>query len=243
MRDIDPDQLQNSDTYNYLYSILIHDLRTSLSCLDTAMQVLKSNIDEALIGSSLYSILDATASSSRALTYLLEDLFVLLRSPNTYLIADKYSVDLRLLIDDILILYATSIEEKKIEIDIEITTQNKEFYIDKEIIKSCVRNFIYNAIKYSYKGDKIQIKIKENESSLVFSVQDQGCGIPYNIQDKIRNGERIVSTKGTSNEKGAGWGLFIIKNILDINGGDFWFESQPDVGSIFSFSIPKTINK
>lgn len=242
MRDVDPFQSQNSTVYDYLFSILIHDLRSSLSSLDMGMQLLKNNIDEKLIGSDLYSILDATTTSSKLLTNLLGDLLMLEKARSAYSELTDQLINLNLLLSDVLALYSTPIKQKKLEIVLEISTEYEELYIKKEVVETCMRNLVSNAIKYSYVGGLIKISIKEDHSMLIFSIQDQGCGISTHTQDEIRGENKICSTKGTYEEIGSGWGLFIIKNILKINKGDLWFESQPSKGTIFNFSIPKTIN-
>ena len=101
-------------------------------------------------------------------------------------------------------------------------------------------NLLDNAIKYTQEGGTIEISVVEKENQeLLFSVKDNGIGIPQ--EDLYRIFERFYRVdKGRSQEiGGTGLGLSIVKHIVQAHGGKVWAESQFGKGSIFYFTLPQ----
>ena len=97
-----------------------------------------------------------------------------------------------------------------------------------------------NALKYSPRGDSVTIAAHHLPETqlLVLSVSDRGIGISPEDRDRIfLLGERVACRK-TDNVGGAGLGLFIVKELVELMGGEVWVESELNKGSSFFFSIP-----
>jgi signal transduction histidine kinase len=93
--------------------------------------------------------------------------------------------------------------------------------VDLEKWKQIVSNLLLNAIKFSEKGF-IRIQMENNLDVLVFSVEDQGCGIAANHLSHIF--DRFYKVDPAS--KGSGIGLTIVKVWVEAHGGRIWAESQ-----------------
>lgn len=110
---------------------------------------------------------------------------------------------------------------------------------DADDFEIVFNNLISNAIKYNIKNGKVYIKIKEKESAIEISVQDEGIGIAEeNIPKLFKEFYRIKDEK-TKNISGTGLGLSIIKRIIDFYKGEIIVESIIDKGTIFAISVPK----
>lgn len=111
----------------------------------------------------------------------------------------------------------------------------EEVYLDKNIIKNTLLNLVSNAIKYSEKGS-ISISSKVNHTNIIFSVKDQGMGIPN--EDKALLFTRFFRAHNAGNIQGTGLGLNIVKRYVELMKGYINFESQLGEGTTFTIEIP-----
>ena len=115
-------------------------------------------------------------------------------------------------------------------------------YCDPERIHQVLCNLISNAIKFVPPHDgKIEVSAApsiQDSSVVVFSVKDNGIGIPPEKQKNLFTKFYQVDTSLTRNVGGTGLGLTIAKGIVEAHGGKMWVESEQAKGSIFHFSIP-----
>lgn len=109
---------------------------------------------------------------------------------------------------------------------------------DARCIEQVVRNLAENAVKYSPDGGEIVLAGKIMDNEVVFSISDQGAGIPQNCQDKIFERFFRVDSRLTHSVTGSGLGLSICKGHIKAHDGKIWFESTPGKGSKFYFSLP-----
>ena len=107
-------------------------------------------------------------------------------------------------------------------------------------LKQVFQNLISNAIKFRNKTKQclIDIKADEKDKEFVFSIKDNGIGIENQHKDKLF----IIFQRLHSTEEypGTGIGLAICKKIVNKHGGKIWFESKPEEGTTFYFTIAKT---
>lgn len=107
---------------------------------------------------------------------------------------------------------------------------------DNDMLKTVVRNFMSNAIKFSPEGSNVEITMNEEGDYARISVHDHGVGIaPERIQNIFRKGE---TTYGTGGEEGSGLGLQLCADFARKNGGDVEVESVLGEGSTFSVLVP-----
>jgi signal transduction histidine kinase len=109
---------------------------------------------------------------------------------------------------------------------------------DKGQLTNAFKNLIDNSIKYTPKGE-VRLKLSQERNKVIFSVQDTGVGI---TQEDMKNlftegGHGKDSTK--VNVESTGFGLYIVKNIVDAHKGRVWAESEGrDKGSRFIVALP-----
>jgi len=109
---------------------------------------------------------------------------------------------------------------------------------DEERIDQVLTNLIENAIKYSPKGGKVIVKVKEKNNEVIVSVKDFGIGISKSHQEHIF--DRFYRASGTDERTypGLGMGLYISSGIVKGHGGKLIVDSAIGKGSTFSFSLP-----
>lgn len=109
---------------------------------------------------------------------------------------------------------------------------------DAEKLESILSNLVSNAFKYTQEGGKIVLSIDDDDTSVLFSVEDNGIGIKKEYHEMIFDRfYQIDPAKGTT---GDGIGLTFVKNLVELHGGTVRIESESGQGSKFIFDIPKT---
>jgi signal transduction histidine kinase len=106
---------------------------------------------------------------------------------------------------------------------------------DQGRIVQVLTNLVANAIKFTPQGGHIVVNAKEAGDNVLFSVKDDGPGIPESLHESIF--ERFWQVDKNDN-RGTGLGLYIARNIVEAHGGKIWAESRPGEGSIFYFTLP-----
>lgn len=109
---------------------------------------------------------------------------------------------------------------------------------DPYLMEQIIYNLVSNAIKYTPARGEITMAIEERGESVVFSVSDNGCGIPEEQQSHIF--ERFYSRASETSKVvgGTGVGLFLTRKLVELHGGKIWFESTLDQGTTFFVEFP-----
>lgn len=109
---------------------------------------------------------------------------------------------------------------------------------DKVAIELVLLNLVSNAIKFTNKNGEINIYCAKEDNKIVIKVCDTGIGLSLEKSKEIFDFSQHNTAYGTDNEKGTGLGLIICKELIEINKGKIYFESNTGKGSCFYFSIP-----
>jgi signal transduction histidine kinase/HAMP domain-containing protein len=109
---------------------------------------------------------------------------------------------------------------------------------DRDKIGQVLTNLVHNAIKFTPPAGNVSISVgKKGDQFVEVCVSDTGCGIPHADLQTIF--ERFYrSPLGPHESRGAGLGLAITKNLVDLHGGQIWAESTEEKGSKFFFTLP-----
>ena len=149
----------------------------------------------------------------------------------------KETVNIDALVEDVI-----SSEKLKTDKNVEINYLNKDHIesieADKLHLRNVLANLVDNAIKYSYDRVIIDITCARNGNNILFSVKDNGRGIPQSHLDQVFDKFHRVPTGNVHNVKGTGLGLSYVKHIVEAHGGNVNVKSEIDAGSEFTFSIP-----
>ncbi|MBA7519498.1 Sensor histidine kinase RcsC [subsurface metagenome] len=156
-----------------------------------------------------------------------------------YKICNPYELihDLKTVFQETLRRYGTN-QKVKLLVDVDENEKKFLFYIDDERLKQVVSNLLNNAAKYTNKGF-IKFGYKRvDQSNLLFFVRDSGIGIPEKMRERIFERFVQLDQDGENAMGGAGLGLAISKNIINLLGGKLWVESVEGKGSDFFFQLP-----
>jgi nitrogen-specific signal transduction histidine kinase/ActR/RegA family two-component response regulator len=129
-------------------------------------------------------------------------------------------------------------QAKEIEVDMKLALPDSSFCVDWSRLRQVLINLIGNAIKFTDRGGGILIRAgREDEKTLLFEVEDTGCGIDILKQEKLF--EPFVQADGSVNQKygGTGLGLSICKRLVEKMDGRIGVKSTPGEGTTFHFTI------
>ncbi len=124
-----------------------------------------------------------------------------------------------------------------IKLEVQIEPKLPRLYADPLRLESILRNLFENAIKYAGEDAHICVDVQKYDASILFSVSDNGPGIPQEESMNIFESFYRVDDSLTRREGGAGLGLAICQGLVHAHGGKIWVEST-DHGACIAFTIP-----
>lgn len=142
------------------------------------------------------------------------------------------------IINDVISLYRPLAERKNLSFT-EKVDEKTVARINPDIFKSVIRNVINNAIKYSNTDGEIRIFAKEEQESVIISIEDDGTGISDEVRESVLRGNYLMSKPGTGSEKGSGLGLTICIDLLEMNHGKLDIDNSREEGTTIILIIPK----
>ena len=220
---------------------LTHDLRTPLLA---AIQTLKFFLDGSIgeITEKQRTLLSTMKKSNEDLLGLVNALLEVYKYDASKPNLCKTDFDFKSLIDQTFLELKPLADTKHIEFNLEYTLpEGTRINADRAEIRRVICNLCGNAINYTNNDGKIIVSVKSQDKDLIFTVQDNGNGIP---QEDIPNLFNRFS-QGTSKKRstGTGLGLYLSRQIIEAHNGKIWLESKLNKGSEFSFLLQDAIVK
>jgi two-component system, OmpR family, sensor histidine kinase VicK len=102
-----------------------------------------------------------------------------------------------------------------------------------------IQNLLSNACKFTQPEGKIWIKVKDNKTTFLLTVKDNGIGIPEYLQMHIFDRNTLAAREGLRGEKSIGMGLYIVQELVELMRGKISFKSVENKGSEFTVELPK----
>jgi len=141
-------------------------------------------------------------------------------------------------IDEVVTLAKTQIEQKKQTISVDIPNYLPKSWCDRTRLSQILTNLISNANKYSPEDGVLLVQAIRVDGFIQVKVQDNGLGMTLEDQRNLfTKFFRSVDEK-VRDAPGTGLGLSITKNLIELQGGKIWFESEFRKGSTFFFTVP-----
>ncbi len=222
---------------NFL-NVTSHELRTPMTAISGYLQMIKNNI-LGEVSDDQHEAIDIVLRNADRLDLLVDDILDTsrLESGTMKFLPEQTRVDE--LIDDVGTTMRSELESKQIGLEIKMDSSLPSLTIDPDRIKQVIINLLKNAIKFSSEHSTITMRVKDDADCVIFSVIDQGRGIPKDKQGHVFDIFYQVESGIDRSYGGTGLGLTICKGIVIGHGGEIWVESTEGVGSTFSFSLPK----
>lgn len=217
-----------------LFSIISHDLKDSLSSINGFIDLLR---DGSLSREEFDDLVPELSENANNASLLLFNLLNWSKSQMHSLDPKPTLFDVQEVFEDKVKLIEQRLDNKGIDL---IDHSLRDFvYADRSMFEIVIQNLLANAVKFCKEGDSITISNHISNGSCIISIADTGIGISKENIEKLFKSNSFT-TIGTKNEKGTGLGLSICKELVELNHGKIWVESNLNVGSTFYVQLPKS---
>ncbi|MEL7324502.1 MAG: response regulator [Pseudomonadota bacterium] len=213
-----------------------HELRTPLHGMVGIAETLVSGANGAIPASQKYQ-LDIIIKSGQRLANLVDDLLDYHKMRYGSMDIQKSAVSLASATRLVLELSGHLLGNKTIRIINQVPADLKAVSADPQRLEQVLYNLIGNAIKYTSEG-KIVISATVVDDQVRVQVVDTGQGIPAEHLEHIFEPLIQAGQDASRYRQGAGLGLSISRQLIELMGGSLYVSSQPMVGTTFSFTLP-----
>jgi PAS domain S-box-containing protein len=228
--------LQLNADKDLFISIMAHDLRNPFNSILGLSDLLLEDIQN-MDRLTIEKYIDLIHSISHKTFNLLEDLLLWTKSQSGKLEFKPVMIDFVKTCLETVDQMRTNALSKNITISCSLSGRIP-LLADEDMLKVVLRNLVSNAIKFTYPDGKIDVFSEQSESMLTVTVSDNGVGIPEGRINDLFDISKIITTPGTSDEKGTGLGLLLCKEFVEKHSGTIWVESTEGKGSNFKFTLP-----
>ena len=219
-----------------MYSVIAHDLRSPMASIRMVLNLVVSAVSPEAVGPELFELLDKANKESEEVHDLLDNLLKWTKSQTGRLNVVMQDLDLNDIIPGVVDIFEMIAVTKNIKLVYKGSDTPIIVRADNDMLKTVVRNFMSNAVKFSPQDSSIEITMKTEGDYAKVSVSDHGVGIaPERLGTIFHKGE---TTYGTGGEEGSGLGLQLCADFARKNGGDVMVESTVGQGSTFSVLVP-----
>lgn len=151
---------------------------------------------------------------------------------------DLQEVDIHAMMEGVLMMADQLTEHKGgIEMEEDIPENLPTIEGDPTRLSQALMHYIHNAVKFTNKGT-VTVRVEKEADRILFEVQDTGIGIAEEDQEKVFEPFETILEDKRDPRLGFGLGLKIVEHIIDLHGGETWFESKAGQGSSFFFTVP-----
>ncbi|WDV46990.1 PAS domain-containing sensor histidine kinase [Clostridiaceae bacterium M8S5] len=228
-----------------LFSNLSHDFKTPLNIILGVVQLLRKFYEDTCVcdEEKIKRYLSIMNQNCFRLLRLINNLTDLVKSDTGYLNLNLESIDIVMLVEDLVTSVVEFVENKGIEIVFDTNVEEKIVSVDVEKIERTILNLLSNAIKNCKSGDMITVSLECTEESIKIMVKDTGSGIPKEKLNHIFERFTRFNKTGRESIAGSGIGLTLVKSFIDIHNGKISVESEVNVGTTFYIEIPYNQSK
>jgi len=221
---------------NQFISHVSYELRTPLTNIIGFSELLASPRVGALNLKQREYLGDIT-SSSKTLLAIIDDILDLTTIDAGALELNLSRVEVRAVIDAAVAGVRDRSVRARLTLDIAIADEADTFVADEARVRQVLYNLLSNAVGFSAPGDTVRIACWLEDATMVFTIEDEGVGIPRDQLGRVF--ERFESRSHGSKHRGAGLGLSIVKSLVELHGGTLAIESEPGRGTRATVRLPK----
>jgi signal transduction histidine kinase len=220
-----------------LMKMIVHDLKTPLTSVLATMEMLLDGDFGSLVVEQRKAVGDAE-SKAEDLLALINDVLEVSRIEEAELTLDLQPIAPAALLTEIEHEWEVRFQQEGAQATVVVADDAPVFEADKELLKRVLNNLVQNAVTHSAQAVKIEFKAQKDADGVLFTISDNGPGIPPQYHEVIFRKFERVKTQGVPRTRSSGLGLAFCKLVVDAHGGRIWVQSAEGQGSAFHFTLP-----
>ncbi len=221
-------------------SIISHDLRSPFTTLLGFSEIMLNETDltEEEKTEYLRYIYDASKTQLNLINCLLD----WSRLQTGRIKVEPVRLNVKLAVSNAIAPLTGDAVRKNIDVKMDIPAE-LAINADERLFGQAIVHLVSNAIKFTPEGKEVNVTASRFKEGLIeIIVRDEGMGIAEENHSKLFRIDQKFSLQGTNGEKGSGFGLTLVKEIIDKHGGQVWFYSNIGEGSEFHITLPEAKN-
>jgi signal transduction histidine kinase len=225
------DQLKNE-----FLSMATHQLNTPLTVVDGYLTLVNDGVVSEPAEQKDY--LEKTLERVRSMKRMVADFLNVSRIETGKFIIEVKPTDINKMVTEEVNSLGPSAKDKEVLLQLIPLKHPVPFVeIDEQKTRQAIMNLIDNAIYYTPRGE-VKVYLSADKDNITFKVVDNGIGVPEKQKNKLF--QKFYRADNARNERpnGNGVGLFLVKRVVEDQGGTIIFESIEGKGSTFGFTLP-----
>ena len=221
--------------------IAAHDLRNPLGIISGYLQMIEMEKDQ--LDESIVNYISPMMESTDRMTSILHEILSLERIEQMAAEEFQTKFSLREYVEKAYHEFKGQAEGRSLELAFVVDDKDHDFAVigDPSQIYEAMTNLLSNAVKYTPETGKVDILLSCDSDNAIFKVTDTGFGIPAEQQEKLFQPFFRAEVSEVEGIEGTGLGLHLVKSIIDRHKGELIFSSEYGKGSIFGFSLPRSL--
>lgn len=217
-----------------LFTIVSHDIRSPLALQFQLIELLEE--DRNSFDSDHREIIETLGDQIRNTLGMANNLLEWFRSQREDLALRPQLLELSEVVEDCCHMLHIQSEAKQIQVNNRVAP-GTHVYADREALGLIIRNLLSNAIKFTGLKGAVDVDARLSGETVTVSVRDNGVGMGEEQVRRLFAEKQLNSSAGTMGEKGAGLGLLVSRQFVQLSGGSLWAESKAGQGSVFNFTM------
>jgi K+-sensing histidine kinase KdpD len=221
-----------------LMKMIVHDLKTPLTSVLATMEMLIDG-DFGSISDEQKRMLGDAEGKAEDLLALIGDLLEVARIEEAAITLELEPIAPAALLNEIVNEWSIRFQQERSLATVDVTDDAPVFEADKALLKRVLGNLVSNALTHSASAVKLQLGARRNNDGILFTVADNGPGIPAEYHEVIFRKFERVRNPNIPRTRSSGLGLAFCKLVVDAHGGRIWVQSAGEgKGSAFHFTLP-----
>jgi two-component system sensor histidine kinase/response regulator len=221
-----------------LMKMIVHDLKTPLTSIIGAMEMMIDG-DFGPLTTNQRSALGDAESRAEDLLGLIEDLLEVARLEESRLALNLKPIAPAALLAEVRHEWEIRFQQERATAVVEANDDAPVIEADHTLLKRVFSNLVQNALSHSARAVTVTLGARREGDGTLFTVADDGVGIPVEYHDIIFRKFEQVKTPHIPRVRSSGLGLAFCKLVVEAHGGRIWVKSGGDmVGSAFHFWLP-----
>ena len=220
-----------------------HELRTPVNLISSTIQLIKLNLknlskeDENIIS----KYIDIMESNSMRLIRLINNLIDSTKIDAGFVKFTPINADIIKFIEYVCDSVVDYVDFNKMNLIFDTDREEEIVLFDPDIIERILLNLLSNAVKFNKVDGTIYVNLYTKDDEIRITVRDEGIGIPKEKLSSIFKRFEQIQTKNKIEKQGSGIGLYLVKSLVTLHGGNIKVESKVNEGSKFIVTIPKKV--